>query len=174
MAKSNTVKSSIAGDDNYHWPMRFRLFTLCERKKTPHNKHQMIMMHLCMVDRWNWSYKSNLQERTQSFQSLISLIMYIPRYTPKLYNKKKIKTTESFFFDYNKYGLHATSSLSTINSLWYHKHSNGLLPLPSCRTLKHSGSLHEGCSALQVLQAAEKLPRHRSLHRPELTPEGVV
>ena len=27
---------------------------------------------------------------------------------------------------------------------------------------------------LQVLQAAQKLPGHRSLHRPELTPEGVV
>ena len=32
----------------------------------------------------------------------------------------------------------------------------------------HSGSLHEGCRALQVLQAAEKRPRHRTLRWPEV------
>ena len=40
------------------------------------------------------------------------------------------------------------------------------------RTLTPHGCLHQDCHALQVVDAAEKLPRH--LHWPELTPEVAV
>ena len=49
-----------------------------------------------------------------------------------------------------------------------------LLPVDHSNASGNSGSLHEGCRVLHVVQAADKLPRHQSLHRPDLTPQVVL